>query len=104
MRVQVIGTEMKSGSFNDQASGREIQYNNLYLHCLKSNIYTSEGSFGFGSSPVSVKIKNSAENVDRVFGGRITKDNLESLVGGYVDLYYNEKGVIDFVNIVPEGA
>lgn len=104
MRVQVIGTEMKSGSFEDPKTGREIQYNNLYLHCLKPNSYKSDGSFGFGSAPVSVKIKNTVEKVQSVFGSSVTQNDLEALIGSQVDLYYDEKGTIDSVYMVPQGA
>lgn len=99
MIANVIGTEIKSGTFSDLKSGREISFNNIFVYCVKDNNYQSSGSVGFGSTPITVKIKNNPSVVSSVFGSSLTADDLEALVGEKVNLFYNEKGVID--SIVP---
>ncbi len=102
MVATVIGTEIKSGKFSDPKTGQEIIYNNIFVYCSKDNNYESSGSVGFGSAPVTVKLKNSPAIISSVFGSVLTADDLESMVGEKFNLFYNEKGVID--SIVPVGA
>ena len=42
-RLTVIGYEVKQGTFKNEA-GREISYNNIYLHCT----YENENTVGHG--------------------------------------------------------
>lgn len=99
MYLKVIGTEIKSGNFTDPKTNRGINYNNLYLHCLKDNDYTDDngGGFGFGSSPVSVKIKNSVDKITSVFGSSLSKDDLEGMIGSYINVFYDDKKQVDSI-------
>ncbi|MBD5080346.1 MAG: hypothetical protein HDT44_01105 [Ruminococcaceae bacterium] len=99
MVVEVIGTEIKSGSFTDPKTGKSIDYNNLFLYCTKENTYSSEGSFGFGKSLLTVKIKNTVENVTSVFGVCLSADDLEGMIGQNYNVYYNEKQQVDSVTL-----
>ncbi len=99
MYLKVIGTEVKCGVFTDPNTKRDINYNNIYLHCIKDNNYLSDDkkSFGFGSVPVSVKIKNSVDKVTSVFGAALSSDDLEGMIGSYVNVFYDDKKQVDAV-------
>ncbi len=99
MYLKVIGTEVSCGRFTDPKTNKEVIYNNIYLHCLKDNNHTDDngGGFGFGSAPVSVKIKNSVDKVTSVFGSALSKDDLEGMIGSYVNVFYDDKKQVDSV-------
>lgn len=56
-----------------------------------------EGSFGFGKSLLTVKIKNTVENVTAIFGVCLSKDDLEAMIGQKYNIFYNEKQQIDSI-------
>lgn len=97
MVVEVIGTEIKSGSFIDPKTNKNVEYNNLFLYCTKENTYSSEGSCGFGKSILTVKIKNTVENVTSVFGVCLSADDLEGMIGQKYNVFYNEKQQVDSI-------
>ncbi len=99
MYLKVIGTELSCGRFTDPKTNKEIIYNNIYLYCLKDNNHIDDngGGFGFGYTPVSIKIKNSVDKVKSVFRSVLSKDDLEGMVGGYINAFFDDKKQIDSV-------
>lgn len=102
MLVTVIGTEVKSGTFTPEGKQESIPYNNLFVYAIKDNTYQESNNFGFGCVPVTLKIKNETTRISKIFGTVPTVDDLNSMVDGEYEFYFNEKGVIE--KIVPAAA
>ena len=101
MIYKILGVERKSGDFESN-KGKTIAYDNIYLHCSKCNDYSSEGSFGIGDSVKSFKIKNSPDVITSVFGSQLTKDDLASLIGQKVQIFFDEFKNVDYVSVIDE--
>lgn len=97
----ILGVERKSGDFENKL-GMIIAYDNIYLHCSKCNDYSSETSFGIGVMVKSFKIKNSLDVITSVFGSQLTKDDLASLIGSKVNIFFDEFKNVDFVSVIDE--
>ncbi|MDE6724761.1 MAG: hypothetical protein K2J79_04070 [Ruminiclostridium sp.] len=97
----ILGVERKSGNFDDK-KGKTISYDNIYLHCSQCNDYSSEASFGIGVTVKSFKIKNLPDVITSVFGSQLTKDDLSSLIGSKVQIFFDEFKNVDFVSVVDE--
>lgn len=97
----ILGVERKSGDFDDK-KGKTISYDNIYLHCSQCNDYSSESSFGIGVTVKSFKIKNSPDVITSVFGSQLTKDDLASLIGQRVNIFFDEYKNVDFVTVIDE--
>ncbi len=100
MIYKILGVERKSGDFvseKGKTKGQTIDFDNIYLHCSKCNDYSSEGSFGIGESVKAFKIKNSPDKVTSVFGSQLTKDDLASLIGSKVQIFFDEFKNVDYV-------
>ena len=96
MANKVIDVEKSEGEFTDPRTGKNVAYNNIKIHFIKPNPGKySDGNFGSGMLPVTVKIQNEKEIVEAVFGGPITKDDLLSMVDHEYEFFFNEKGQIE---------
>lgn len=102
MVYKILGTERKSGEFADPKTGKLVQFDNIYLHCSKCNDYSSDKSFGFGVSVKSIKIKNTNEKIESVFGSILTRDDLQSLVGQKANIFFDENQTVDCVTIIDD--
>lgn len=105
MVYKVLGVERKSGDFEStkgKTKGQTIDFDNVYLHCSKCNDYSSEGSFGIGEAVKTFKIKNSPDVITSVFGSQLTKDDLASLIGQKVNIFFDEYKNVDFVTVLEE--
>lgn len=100
MYVTIVGSEIKAGSFTDDKTGKLIDYNNLYLYGLQE-VDKAADKFSFGFSPVIVKIKNTEEDMKKVFGFTPSGQQLMELDNQAVNVYYNQHGRIDSV-LLPE--
>lgn len=91
MIVTVTCVQVKKGKFN--AEGRDIDYNNVMIHCLKPDIDEIDGdNFTYGRLPLSLKIKNVASRVQSIFGTIPTADDLRSMKDSDYEVYFDEKG------------
>lgn len=90
MIMPVTCVELKKGIFNKD--NKDIAYNNIYIHVLKPVNKSDGESFSYGNLPVRLKIKNDVSVVESVFGSRLTKDDLLSMVNQSYDVYFDDKG------------
>ena len=87
MPEQFIGAEVRAGSFNDDKTGKPVAYNNLMLTFVKAG---NVGVMANDRAPL-VKVKNTREDIFRVFGEMITMKWLKDRLGWYADVFYDEK-------------
>lgn len=71
------------------------------VYATKDNTYAEGKNFGFGSIPVTLKIKNESTRISKIFGYIPTPDDLNDMVGQAYEFYFNEKGVIEKI-VSPE--
>lgn len=86
MPEQFIGAEVRAGSFNDANTGKPVAYNNLLLTFVKPG---SVGVMVNAKAPL-VKVKNTREDIFRVFGEMITMKWLSDRLNWYADVFYDE--------------
>ena len=86
MPEQFIGAEVRAGSFNDD-HGKMVVYNNLMLTFVKAG---NVGVMANDRAPL-VKVKNTREDIFRVFGEMITMKWLKDRLGWYADVFYDQK-------------
>lgn len=101
MLVTIVGTEVKSGTFTPEGKTESMSYNNVMVYATKDNTYAEGKNFGFGSIPVTLKIKNEPNRISKIFGYIPTPDDLNDMVGQAYEFYFNEKGVIEKI-VSPE--
>lgn len=87
MPEQFIGAEVRAGSFNDEKTGKAVAYNNLLLTFVKPGLV---GVMANDRAPL-VKVKNTREEIFRVFGEMITMKWLKERLNWYADVFYDEK-------------
>lgn len=87
MPEQFIGAEVRAGSFNDDKTGKKVVYNNLMLTFVKAG---NVGVMAHDRDPL-VKVKNTREDILRVFGEMITMKWLKDRLGWYADVFYDQK-------------
>ena len=87
MPEQFIGAEVRAGSFNDDNTGKQVVYNNLMLTFVKAG---NVGVMAHDRDPL-VKVKNTREDILRVFGEMITMKWLKDRLGWYADVFYDQK-------------
>ncbi len=92
MKATIIGFEIRSGKFTPEGKIEEVSFNNLFINATFENSYKEGNNYGFGSSVISEKIKNTPEVIERIFGSLVTVDDLESMVGSDFEFSYNQKG------------
>ena len=80
--MKIVGILRKCGDFRDD-KGKEVVYDNLYLHCTQKE----QGAIGELTSIHKIPIATA----DSVFGCPNVFEILETLVGENVYIYYNEK-------------
>lgn len=83
-----VGAEVRAGSFTDEKTGKLINYNNLLM------TFAKPAAVGFVISnpkkPV-VKVKNTREDILRIFGEMITMKWLNDRRNWYADVFYDDK-------------
>lgn len=90
MIMPVTCVELKKGNFNKD--NKDIAYNNIYIHVLKPVNESSGESFSYGNLPVRLKIKNDVSVIESIFGSRLTRDDLISMLNQSYDFYFDDKG------------
>lgn len=86
MPEKFIGAEVRAGQFTND-KGEVVNFNNLMMSFVKDcNI----GSMVNDKKPI-VKVKNTREDIFRVFGEMITIQWLKDRLGWYADVFYDEK-------------
>ena len=95
MLSTIVGTEVKSGTFTPEGKNESMSYNNVMIYAIKDNTYAEGKNFGFGSIPLTLKIKNEPTRITKIFGYIPTPDDLAGMVGQVFEFYFNEKGVIE---------
>ena len=79
MANKVIGVEKSEGEFTDPRTGKNVAYNNIKIHFIKPNPGKySDGNFGSGMLPVTVKINKINKPLVRLPEGTETVSNLKS--------------------------
>ena len=68
MLATIVGTEVKSGTFTPEGKTESMSYNNVMVYATKDNTYAEGKNFGFGSIPVTLKIKNESTRISKIFG------------------------------------
>lgn len=84
--MKVRGIEHKSGTFKDNG-GREIAYDNFYLHCTKV-AEENPGTMAEGTSVEIVKVSSP------VYNGTLAAHNVQSLCGCIVFPRYDRWGKV----------
>ena len=83
-----LGAEVRAGNFTDEKTGKNINYNNLLM------TFGKPAAVGFVISnpkkPV-VKVKNTREDILRIFGEMITMKWLNDRRNWYADVFYDDK-------------
>lgn len=87
MPEQFIGAEVRAGSFTDDKTGKPVAYNNLLLTFVKAG---NVGVMANDKNPL-VKVKNTREDILRVFGEMITMKWLKERLNWYADVFYDDK-------------
>ena len=87
MPEMFIGAEVRAGSFTDEKTGKPVAYNNLLLTFVKPG---NVGVMANDRAPL-VKVKNTREEILRVFGEMITMKWLKDRLNWYADVFYDEK-------------
>ena len=86
MPEMFIGAEVRAGSFTDEKTGKPVAYNNLLLTFVKpGNVSVMAND----RAPL-VKVKNTREEILRVFGEMITMKWLKDRLNWYADVFYDE--------------
>lgn len=82
-----IGAEVRAGNFTDEKTGKSVAYNNLIM------TFATPGNVGFVINPQNptVKVKNTREDIFRVFGEMITMKWLKEHLNHYADVFYDER-------------
>lgn len=84
--MKVRGIEHKAGTFKDNG-GREVAYDNFYLHCTKS-VEENPGTMLDGTSVEIVKVSAP------VYSGTLAAHNVQSLCGCVVFPRYDRWGKV----------
>lgn len=90
MIMPVTCVELSKGVFTKD--GKDIPYNNIYIHVLKPVNKSNGDCLSYGNLPVRLKIKNDVSVVESVFGSQLTKDDLISMVNRSFDVFFDDKG------------
>ncbi len=99
----LIGAEVKSGSFIDRNTGKEVDYNNLMLYFQGSESLDNPESdtFAFGYPVQSYKVKNDKDTLKSVFKGFYKEDDggewLKNLSGLNFEVLENKYGGVQRV-------
>ena len=84
MKLQVIGIERKTGTYDNKDTGKSYPYDNFNLHCVGKNMKVH----GQSVREVKLKVADAAELVAAVGG------NSEQLVGRTVDFVFGSYGKV----------
>ena len=79
--IKVVGIQHKSGSFENDDK-KEIKYDNIVLHLVDDN----QDGFDGVSGNVVDKLKISTNKFSDMFGGKITPETANTLVGNAIEL------------------
>lgn len=90
MIMPVTCVELSKGVFTKD--GKDIPYNNIYIHVLKPVNSSNGDNLSYGNLPVRLKIKNNPSVVESIFGSHLTKDDLISMVNQSYDVFFDDKG------------
>lgn len=89
MPEQFIGAEVRAGNFTND-KGEIVHFNNLMMTFVKpSNV----GVMVNDKKPL-VKVKNTREDIFRVFGEMITMKWLNDRLGWFCDVFYDDKNKV----------
>ncbi len=86
MPEKFIGAEVRAGHFTND-KGEVVNFNNLMMTFVKPGTL---GCMVNDKAPL-VKVKNSREEIFRVFGEMITVKWLQERLGWFADVFYDEK-------------
>lgn len=86
MPEKFIGAEVRAGQFTND-KGEVVNFNNLMMSFVKP---VNLGCMVNDKSPI-VKVKNTREDIFRVFGEKITMQWLKDRLGWYADVFYDDK-------------
>ncbi len=84
MAQKFIGAEVRAGQFTDKATGKLVSYNNLKFQVADE----VAGNCGV-LCPLPIKIKNTREEILKVFGQPITMQWLKERLGWWCDVFYD---------------
>ena len=90
MKLQVIGIERKTGTFQNKDSGMSYDYDNFNLHCVGKNMKVH----GQAVREVKLKVPDAAELVAAVGG------NSDQIVGRIVDFEFGAYGKVVSYDLV----
>ncbi len=85
MAQKFIGAEVRAGQFTDKATGKLVSYNNLKFQVADE----TAGDCGIICQKPFIKIKNTREEILRVFGEPISMQWLKDRLGWWCDVYYD---------------
>ena len=97
MVVRVIGVEVKSGSFTNQSTGQVIDYNNIYLYCIRPLAETTDGRLCSGEIPETVKIKNDKDVVRSVFNQEMSSKDFTDMIGKEYNVGYDSHQKVEMI-------
>ena len=98
MVIKIIGVEVKSGSFTNQANGQVIDYNNIYLYGVRALSQPSDGRLCSGEVPETIKIKNDPNVILGVFNKEMFHKDYLEMIGKEYNVYYDKNGKADMIN------
>lgn len=90
MKLQVIGIERKTGTFENKDTGKTYDYDNFNLHCVGKNMKVS----GQCVREVKLKVPEAAELVAAVGG------DANQIVGHVVDFEFGSYGKVVSYDLV----
>ena len=90
MKLQIIGIQRKTGTFQNKETGKTYDYDNFNLHCVGKSMKVS------GQCVREVKLKSSdAAELIAECGGKP-----EQIVGHTVDFEFTNFGAVDAYELV----
>lgn len=90
MKLQVIGIERKTGTFENKESGKSYPYDNYNLHCVGKNMKVR----GQCVREVKLKVADAAELVAAVGG------DADQIVGRIIDFEFGAYGKVISYDLV----
>lgn len=93
MPEKFLGAEVRHGKFTSKTTGESVNYNNLVM------VFAHEVEVGLcvdQNHPI-VKVKNTREDILRVFGEPISMKWLNDRLGHYADIFYDVNGRVQMI-------
>jgi len=97
MPEKFIGAEVRAGEFTND-KGEIVKFNNLMMSFVKPG---SIGMVSNARNPI-VKVKNTREDILRVFGEIVSMSWLRERLDWYADVFYDDRGKVSRIMFYKE--